>query len=105
MGAELVAGADEKYSGPNLYRLNSGPASGHIVEANAMVFSASWDWLMPVVEKINGLLDDGKLKGFDTDIFRSMQDWILSCKIDNAHKDAVTIIKWYNTQNLAQEKI
>jgi hypothetical protein len=61
-------------------------------------YEISWDWLMPVVEKINGLYDEGKMEGFDTDIYKSMQDWILVTNINSAYADAIEIIKWYNNQ-------
>lgn len=67
-------------------------------------YSNDWSQLMPVVEKLNNLLDNGALNGLDMDIFSSMQDWITSVNITNAHGDAVTIINWYNsTQN--KEKV
>lgn len=61
-------------------------------------YHKSWDWLMPVVEKINALeMPDN----FDFDILISLHEWICQVFIKNAYADVVTIIKWYN-QNKAQ---
>lgn len=66
-------------------------------------YHKKWSWLMPVVEKLNKLLDEGHLEGLDLDLFRSMQDWITSVNIKYAYTDAVAIIRWYNsTQNKEQ---
>lgn len=63
-----------------------------------MLYDSSWDWLMPVVEKINELDDNGQLLGIDYDVLKSMQDWIVSVNINNAYGDLISIIKWYNAQ-------
>ena len=34
------------------------PYSGEYVEAIELSYDESWDWLMPVVDKINGFTDD-----------------------------------------------
>ncbi len=52
-------------------------------------YNQSWDWLMPVVEKISGL---------------HLNDYVttlpLSTDIKTAHKAVVEFIKWYNQQKL-----
>lgn len=63
-----------------------------------MLFTKSWDWFMPVVDKINKLENSGELKGIDLDIIRSMHEWISMVKLENACADAVSIIKWYQKQ-------
>lgn len=63
-----------------------------------------WDWLMPVVEKINKLEENGEFKGFDLDIIRSMHEWISLVQINNAHTDIVTIIKWYSSNSVTPKQ-
>lgn len=35
--------------------LDNGPAAKYCYDENIMLYHSSWDWLMPVVEKINSL--------------------------------------------------
>jgi hypothetical protein len=65
-------------------------------EHESINYDENWNHFMLAVEKVNHLLDTDELKGFDFDIYRSMQDWILSAKLENAFDDLVTIIKGYN---------
>lgn len=45
--------------------INDGVDEKHFYTTDEMIFNSSWDWLMPVVEKIETLNNNG----FDFDIF------------------------------------
>jgi hypothetical protein len=104
---ELIAtfmGALKKYDnqgGLPCILLSGGgvPVTGWYFNNNEIKYSSSWDWLMPVVKKINKLIDDQKMIGLDMNIYRSMRDWVTDVEIESAYGDAVTIIKWYNQQS------
>lgn len=63
-----------------------------------LTYHKSWDWLMPVVQKV-----------FDTDFGDKFEEWrVLNGRIMNAigridiadtHKKVVDFIKWYNMQS------
>lgn len=70
-------------------------------------YDTSWDWLMPVVEKIESLLD--KFRGETIDISRnrctitgndnrSLFDLRAKSKIEATYIAVVTFIKWYQNQ-------
>lgn len=80
------------------WKFENGIERGFHLESE-LKYDTSWDWLMPVVEKINKLINtDPVFKTFDIDIFRSMQDWLLDANIKPCFDDIVLIIKWYNSQ-------
>lgn len=68
-----------------------------------MLYHSSWDWLMPVVEKIENLglydisiiVDTCRISGdgYDKTI---CEEWM---KIGIVYKSVVEFIKWYNKQN------
>ena len=78
-----------------------------VCEVDEMKFHASWDWLMPVVEKINSnreiaininseetfLHGAGKIKRFDNDKN--------GCKILATYLSVIHFIKWHNSQSNA----
>lgn len=67
-------------------------------------FHSSWDWLMPVIEKINQYYFDNyeKEKGNQATL-RQLHGaiWIDLRRIDikETHADVVQFITWYNTQS------
>jgi len=71
-------------------------------------YNQSWDWLMPVVEKIETLYDKAfppdfiaKLLAKEPTIDHHYMDVIalpLSTKINEAYGSVVEFIKWYNQQ-------
>lgn len=67
-------------------------------------FSTSWDWLMPVVEKIRNLAMKLESKSHHADVeISEMLDAIgvelCQTDIKSAHEKVVEFIKWYNSQN------
>ena len=68
-----------------------------------LMYRSSWDWLMPVVEKIESLGNGVTIykKGChvnDIGIF-STNGFNHSSKIEQTWKACVEFIKWYNGQN------
>ena len=64
--------------------------SGDWVSENELRYHDSWDWLMPVVEKIEDYLSDnvGKVGYFD--------DGLTINDIEVRYQAVVEFIKWYN---------
>jgi hypothetical protein len=68
-------------------------------------YHSSWDWLMPVVEKIEGLENSDD---YEVDIFSNCCDIggiieaVGKTKIDATYKAITQFIQWYNTQNSKQ---
>ena len=52
----------------------------------------SWDWLMPVVQKI--LHDSYTMEGVSK--MALVQNELITCRITTTHKLVVEFIKWYN---------
>jgi hypothetical protein len=73
--------------------------TGHDIEIPFMrwKYHESWDWLMPVVEKIEH-------EGYEVDIYKNcceiptgdMIRTVEASKIEATHKAVVEFIKWYN---------
>ena len=63
-------------------------------------FHSDWNWLMEVVEKIDGL--ENSLENESNEYFRQFQK-ILSLsiytKIETVYNACVEFVKWYNEQN------
>lgn len=56
-------------------------------------YDTSWDWLMPVVEKINNLPFESS-RG--TEILHAIRKYINLVQIADAHMYVVEFIKWFN---------
>lgn len=71
----------------------------HGVTIKGTQYHESWDWLMPVVEKINNL------NMLDYNLDRDSQ-WLhekvittrVNCELQFLYKAVVQFIKWYNSQ-------
>lgn len=66
-------------------------------------YDTSWDWLMPVVEKIGKIMNEFEKKPFlEMDEAREMLMTLGEClchvEIENAYKAVVEFIEWYNSQ-------
>ena len=56
----------------------------------------SWDWLMPVVEKINGIAHEGEL--YDVGEYEQLTDHLIGANIEHSYGHVVQFIKWHNTK-------
>lgn len=70
-----------------------------------MQYHLSWDWLMPVVEKIESCFDGSvsvTIDGDDVNIEYSMtyrHNVFGYTKLESTYKAVVEFIEWYNQQN------
>ena len=83
------------------------------VEFNNLKFHSSWDWLMPVVEKVTSLIQEklyipiGKYKEYEEQHnlygiqWRKLFDYqsynFFKARIESIYKAIVEFIKWYNS--------
>jgi hypothetical protein len=74
------------------------------VEADELPYHTSWDWLMPVVEKVNLLTrDNEKVTEYFTSELGScdymkymLGDVVVTSGITDVFPEVVEFIKWYN---------
>jgi len=64
-----------------------------------MLFTSSWDWLMPVVAKANTIIQGQQLTVNFPSIGKKLQEAILKNNIIVARQCMVKFIQWYNNQN------
>jgi hypothetical protein len=57
-------------------------------------FHTSWDWLMPVVEKID------KMQLFDVVEYRELSELGIFADKQTIRMHVISFIKWYNQKNL-----
>jgi hypothetical protein len=57
-----------------------------------MKFYSSWDWLMPVVEKIHET-------GIGGGLLYGLRDALLNANINKAYEEVVEFIQWYNKKS------
>lgn len=82
-----------------------------IVSNERLKYNSSWDWIMPVVEKIN-IMDDYKftviIKSMDVEIydnitnkivFESEMKWEADELINSLNEAVTEFIVWYNQQS------
>lgn len=62
------------------------------LEAMSMKYHDSWDWLMPVVEKIHSMGIDFHYSQHYKDVFTALQ----SVSISEVYEKIVEFIKWIN---------
>jgi hypothetical protein len=61
-----------------------------IAEWQSAKWDKSWDWLMPVVEKIDGIYD------YDRSMYNRVVELPVSTPINEVYKAVVQFITWYN---------
>jgi hypothetical protein len=67
---------------------------------NGLAYHKSWDWLMPVVEKINKIYEGSILEDREGQwSFEKILNTRVNCELELLHKAVVEFIKWYRTQN------
>jgi hypothetical protein len=66
-----------------------------IYHLNGLIFGTSWDWLMPVVEKINNAPFDN-MRGIE--LIETIHKYISKVQIKDAYMYVVEFIKWYKHQ-------
>ena len=66
------------------------------VEEPYLPYHISWDWLMPVVEKISKSLDIDQL--IECDEWLNIRDELMTARIETVHNAVVEFIKQYNDE-------
>jgi len=71
-------------------------------------YHLSWEWLMPVVEKIESMGFDVLIKGISCNVCRILEDndpiisWVCGNRLDKiglVYKTVIEFIKWHNKNN------
>lgn len=100
----------------NKYPLSNGESIKYMVYEPLLKFHISWDWLMPVVEKIETLnyivkihqnicIIQACIMGDRTVISKQISNYMESnTKLSNTYKAVVEFIKWYNKNNSNEDK-
>ena len=81
------------------------PETKKLIETMSMQFHTSWDWLMPVVEKINVMVSTTS-DDYDVQLQydKTLGELPTMCSnIDWVYKAVVEFIKWYNKQKEGDE--
>ena|SRR6185436_10170478 len=83
------------------------PHTNSWVTKNDLRFNSSWDWLMPVIERIDSLMPPIKMPqdlnalkegNHGSEKFMDVIAVPLNTPITEVYKSVVEFIKWYNTQ-------
>lgn len=83
--------------GEHAYTMKLSEVFNKWVIPSKMKFDTSWDWLMPVVEKIHGMQDkllDGGFVGIDP--IRNFFTLYITAPLPKVYKAVVEIIKFIN---------
>lgn len=91
------------------------PSGKVVLDKSDLRYHTSWDWLMPVVEKIHSLRMDVNLKFFITNSGKTIRECLIEDQIGEtigyfdsqqlqliecAYKSVIQFINWYNANNL-----
>lgn len=83
---------------PNLYPFNSSLSMGWTTfEENQLQFNTSWDWLMPVVDRI--LKTWTPTKGTWPYEYNQLANLTLGRSLADVYDVTVIFIKWYNANS------
>lgn len=82
---------------------NKNWSSGYSFESKNLMYNKSWDWLMPVLEKIESMGYDTVIRWQEcvntVYIHDTEADSVGYEKIESVFNAVVSFIKWYNTKN------
>jgi len=109
--AEFMGAKPGAIEGSYEYEYNYYPTRG-LVFVSAMQYHCKWDWLMFVVEKIEGLGYAVEICQNDVDVIEHESKSNLirfirisgSNKLDTVYKVVIKFIKWYNKELVDREK-
>ena len=73
------------------------PITGEYVDAK---YHVSYDWLMPVVEKISSLTSKNTFNNINSNVaFYKILSLNIDTSLEHIYKSVVEFIKWYNENN------
>lgn len=99
--AEFIGGKMkvENYHGINIIEIDN-----KTFDLNGLKYHSSWDWLMPVVEKIWSITNNrGSLFYFEVNdelTIYGKEESSMDSNKGNCYSAVVEFIKWYNKNNL-----
>lgn len=70
--------------------------AGLIYKPEEMKYHTSWDWLMPVVEKIRKIEDETDREGKNFKHYQKVLSYPIYTPIETIWKAVVQFITWYN---------
>jgi len=69
----------------------------YLCKPKKLKYHESWDWLMPVVEKIERLRKDAAPHDVDFDMLKEdINDALSEGRLDYTYQNIVNFIKWFN---------
>lgn len=73
---------------------------GVVYSGSELKYQTSWDWLMPVVQKISSMYDPNYEEGkyYHVDFAFGLFNLSLGQPISEVYEQVVKAIKWYNQQ-------
>jgi len=97
--AKFMDGNRSKVDGKGKWMRFPEPTHGHYsFRYNNLQYDQSWDWLMPVIQKIKQLQWDSVKNydlGFEADLVLRLEIWT---PIEQVWKAVIDFIKWHNSQ-------
>jgi len=71
-----------------------------MVPLDELAFHLSWDWLIPVIDKITSMDEYSDFKDYTSSMVSKGEIDINTRFIENTWNDVVDFIKWYNGKDL-----
>lgn len=71
---------------------------GMQIKLEKMKYSISWDWLMPVVEKIRVVGETSIIPNIAGRVLKDIAEFSIITDKESIYKAVVKFIKWYNEQ-------
>ncbi len=111
--ADFIGLSKQDKSNGGKFYLYESPITGEYIEPEDLLYDDSWNWLMPVVEKINNLHHHGDIGydvrieaancmvlNFDGDIITQYEGQYVmgGALIDYVYPTIIQFIQWYNEQ-------
>ena len=77
------------------------PDESSILFIKNFMYHSSWDWLMPVVEKINAIDIGRRVKG--AKLVNDIQYEVGLVEREDAYEAVIKFVTWYNKSNISNE--
>ena len=94
--AEFMGGKYDKLHDCTIFKINESPIKGETwIAINRLEYHSSWDWLMPVVGKIQNMDDPPKeTQGWYA--YYGMEPFLSMANIEKVYHYVIEFIEWYN---------
>ena len=94
MGYQVV-NKPKVVEGENFFQYLDEKTNKYAYCASLLMYNYSWDWLMPVVEKIKSKMTDPKHLGAYVSFESRLKDALWTSR-ENTYNQVVQFIEWYN---------